>query len=1797
MSADDFQTKYSSVMESMLKSAIAETTKLFETMVDELKAEISQMKKENEDLKTRCSQFEEARNQPAVDSRESEPPPPPGPCDGSERRDRAVQCDLVPYRTVLVEQCQPLRHSSSQNQEQQCSYEQMEYSLQDHTYGEGTTQMAFILVKQEGSYDDSSPPPVLKQEEAEPTVVYGLAGSPQASACGTENEGPLINQECSTGEMPLPQKDEEPRVAPELPCLGMDSDLQGAQNQSSELEHSLVISLAAIEDNVKEGSEVSQKISETQGESITSIEKHPLVDAQHQSEVEPLSVVPQQCQREGKTSVNEQADVTQQQNKDVPLPLKKGEASEKLKSGVADGGPIPQPELVVQRRRGRPPKKAKRPQQPAKEIGSPSVSVASLSKGCSSEKDKPSESQQISTEMGEGAIQAPSTEGSSAVETLNTQTVQPRERHTSVTLQDAMLLVEAMNQSTAAPPQTQCAPRVGTLQTVDEVPAEPQTPLLPVETRKAAGNLPVTVTTMTQSTKEKIRVTPVTADATPTNESQAHIKGVIPKQQHTVTPANKTTSSVSLATAAVQTNVQSLQQRPTRRLITTVAPSKRGTAVSHKIIAMPRSVSSLMCHKIAALSPSQLPTVVSTVVAAQKTSILPGSTTAGLTLGTPSLSSVPPKTIYVSSRKPFPVVHSQSTATSTDPQPGTLPRPKKITIIIPRQVSAVASRKQTTVLTTKQETAKSVAPVKVSPQQMISSSHVLSVSVDTQMVLDEVATISSQKELGIFQRKSLKQTASVSEPITAPTDTCSDLNMPVGLVPTSPSLVVPATFEQNLSAVVRLSRLSFPVTAKEAVLVSSLSTDESSETQSILKDGTTQEEPSSVVISTQPSALSTDICPSLKETSVALSVNTSQMSSENCTILEEESPDSGPSTPSKVSAPVFEDSTLTIYTTQAPAVSGTADEPISNSDEEIISIAAQDASPNDPPIEEKQSAALLHLTPITTKDISDPHLQMTKAQFLAQLAVTPVTEDPKKASSNDSVDATASCTETSTNDKKRLQKNSLVAQLRSHLRAHSKARRTETNPEPRPETETPTVTPKKRRLENDSPNDKNVTREPIPLKDPGAVEDITSPKKTTDAVSPRRSGLCEAGVGHKKTVSEPTSVSSRRFTATRKSTPVSPRRSRSGANGVGSKTKISTSVSPRRSSSMKRSASPKKTKSTSMSPRRSSAIKESASAKKTKSTWVSPSTVKESASAKKTISTSVSPRRSSAIKESASAKKTKSTWVSPRRPSTVKESASAKKTIPTSVSPRRSSAIKESASAKKTKSTSVSPRRASATKENASPKKTKSTSVSSRMASSTKQSASSKKTPKISLHSRKIVSTRDVASSKIGASPKSAKTSSVRTSLSRDSASPKKTKSTVSPRTSGLSKNDTTPKVSTNEFFCRRRCTFPKDGSGSKQVQSESNSRISTDGASTKNAQSETGSPSVRLPKLVKDGVRPRKTRESLPAKKPRLIQDGTGPKKNSGLVNAKKLAKAAKAKKIAKMKNSSQSKLQIGAKPSQLAENLASCEAVRKFTATAVWTPPTMSASKTPPSGGKKETSSPRSPDHPLIYPPSISLLPIPVRAPPVVSPLQPLSVIGRRLLKNQCGECGRVLSSVAALESHVSLHAGRRPFSCTLCGKRFPDSKGLKRHGRVHRNGRIHICPQCGKGFVYRFGLTKHLLMVHRRIKPFICQICNKGFFTKRDVEAHIRMHTGEKPFHCNLCDKKFARRVELNVHLRWHNGEKRHWCPFCGKGFLDFNNLKRHKYIHTGEKPHSCPHCPKNFTQSGHLKKHVKNVHKIL
>ncbi|XP_033181061.1 uncharacterized protein LOC113128171 [Mastacembelus armatus] len=193
MSADDFQTKYASVMESMLKSAVAETTKLFETMVDELKAEISRIKKENEDLKTRCLQFENSKSQPTVYTSE----PLSGLSDGCEKRDTAIQCDLVTLSTMLLEKRHTLRDTSLPQQEQLCC-NVPDYSFQEHNYvtpTEASSQMTLMHVKQEESYNDSSPLSDLKKEKAESPV-----------ACGQIlHEKPGLNPIPCTGECRTPE--------------------------------------------------------------------------------------------------------------------------------------------------------------------------------------------------------------------------------------------------------------------------------------------------------------------------------------------------------------------------------------------------------------------------------------------------------------------------------------------------------------------------------------------------------------------------------------------------------------------------------------------------------------------------------------------------------------------------------------------------------------------------------------------------------------------------------------------------------------------------------------------------------------------------------------------------------------------------------------------------------------------------------------------------------------------------------------------------------------------------------------------------------------------------------------------------------------------------------------------------------------------------------------------------------------------------------------------------------------------------------------------------------------------------------------------------------------------------------------------------------------------------------------------------------------------------------------------------------------------------------------------------------
>ena len=53
--------------------------------------------------------------------------------------------------------------------------------------------------------------------------------------------------------------------------------------------------------------------------------------------------------------------------------------------------------------------------------------------------------------------------------------------------------------------------------------------------------------------------------------------------------------------------------------------------------------------------------------------------------------------------------------------------------------------------------------------------------------------------------------------------------------------------------------------------------------------------------------------------------------------------------------------------------------------------------------------------------------------------------------------------------------------------------------------------------------------------------------------------------------------------------------------------------------------------------------------------------------------------------------------------------------------------------------------------------------------------------------------------------------------------------------------------------------------------------------------------------------------------------------------------------------------------------------------------------------------------------------------------------------------------------------------------------------------------------------------------------CLECHKTFGTKRDLDRHIRVHTGEKPFKCTICAYASSRKDHLRKHkIKVHGWE---------------------------------------------------------
>ena len=174
---------------------------------------------------------------------------------------------------------------------------------------------------------------------------------------------------------------------------------------------------------------------------------------------------------------------------------------------------------------------------------------------------------------------------------------------------------------------------------------------------------------------------------------------------------------------------------------------------------------------------------------------------------------------------------------------------------------------------------------------------------------------------------------------------------------------------------------------------------------------------------------------------------------------------------------------------------------------------------------------------------------------------------------------------------------------------------------------------------------------------------------------------------------------------------------------------------------------------------------------------------------------------------------------------------------------------------------------------------------------------------------------------------------------------------------------------------------------------------------------------------------------------------------------------------------------------------------------------------------------------------------------------------------------------------------------FQCTKCKHNFRSKAILNQHMNLHdtKSSYKFKCTHtdCNKAFNQMQQLKTHLNM-HTGNKPFSCTECSKQFTCKSDLTVHIRTHTGEKPFKCTVCTKSFTQNISRKNHMKnihkIHTDTMSFPCTECSKKFISKSNLTKHIRTHTGEKPFKCTVCTESFSQNISCKNHMKYIHKM-
>ncbi|XP_007488087.2 gastrula zinc finger protein XlCGF26.1-like isoform X1 [Monodelphis domestica] len=150
-----------------------------------------------------------------------------------------------------------------------------------------------------------------------------------------------------------------------------------------------------------------------------------------------------------------------------------------------------------------------------------------------------------------------------------------------------------------------------------------------------------------------------------------------------------------------------------------------------------------------------------------------------------------------------------------------------------------------------------------------------------------------------------------------------------------------------------------------------------------------------------------------------------------------------------------------------------------------------------------------------------------------------------------------------------------------------------------------------------------------------------------------------------------------------------------------------------------------------------------------------------------------------------------------------------------------------------------------------------------------------------------------------------------------------------------------------------------------------------------------------------------------------------------------------------------------------------------------------------------------------------------------------------------------------------------------------------GTEATARTRKNADEFTCKICNRKCSSKLALQRHM-GIHAGVKPFHCQHCDYKTRLKASLIQHMRIHTGEKPFKCEICSYASIDASSLRRHFRTHTRERPYKCQLCSYSSIQKKSLDLHvRRHHTGE-TFGCSFCCYSSPDKQLLRKHIKKYH---